>query len=101
MVKVLEDLAGGILVTAPTYRDYQLPELKGAIDKYLVGRKGMSAEKRLRILDLIRRLIPAEREIICLHGEGSPMAERMTIFMEGRKVIAACRKLVEELAGVS
>lgn len=101
VVKILEDLAGGILVTAPTYRDYQLPELKGAIDRYLVGRKGMSAEKRLRILDLIRRLIPAEREIICLHGEGSPMAERMTIFMEGRKVIAACRKLVEELAGVS
>lgn len=101
VVKIVEDLAGGILVTAPTYRDYQLPELKGVIDKYLIGKKGVSAEKRMRILDLIRRLIPAERETICLHGEGSPIAERMTIYMEGRKVITACRKLVEELAQIT
>jgi 4-hydroxybutyryl-CoA dehydratase / vinylacetyl-CoA-Delta-isomerase len=101
VIKIIEDLAGGILVTAPTYRDYAHPELRGVIDKYLVGTKGVSAEKRLRILDLIRRLIPAEREIICLHGEGSPMAERMTIFMEGRRAIAASKKLVEELAGAS
>ncbi len=98
IVKNIQDLAGGILVTAPTHLDYMLPELKGAIDKYLVGKKGIKAEKRLRILDLIRRLLEAERETVCLHGEGSPMAERMTIFMEGRRVIADCKKLVEELA---
>ena len=52
----------------------------------------------MRLLDLIRRIIPAERETICLHGEGSPMAERMTIFMEGRHTIAECLKMVEEQA---
>ncbi|MFH1138840.1 MAG: 4-hydroxyphenylacetate 3-hydroxylase N-terminal domain-containing protein [Pseudomonadota bacterium] len=100
MVKIIEDLAGGALVTSPTYKDYQLPELKGYIDKYMGAKADVSAENRMRMLDLIRRLIPAERETICLHGEGSPMAERMTIFMEGRRTLAECRKLVEKLAGI-
>jgi 4-hydroxybutyryl-CoA dehydratase/vinylacetyl-CoA-Delta-isomerase len=100
MVKTIQDLAGGALVTAPTYKDYQVPELTDHIDKYMGGAGNTTTENRLRILDLIRRLIPAERETICLHGEGSPMAERMTIYLEGRDVIAACKRLVEELAEV-
>lgn len=98
IVKLIQDLAGGALVTAPTYKDYQVPELKPFIDKYMVAQKDTSAEKRMRMLDLIRRIIPAENETICLHGEGSPMAERMTIFMEGRRTLAECRKLVETQA---
>jgi 4-hydroxybutyryl-CoA dehydratase/vinylacetyl-CoA-Delta-isomerase len=98
MVKTIEDLAGGALVTSPTFKDYQVPELQGYIDKYMGGKPGITAEKRMRLLDLIRRIIPAERETICLHGEGSPMAERMTIFMEGRRTIAECLKMVEEQA---
>lgn len=100
MVKIIQDLAGGALVTAPTYKDYQVPELRDYIDKYMSGPQDVSAEKRTRMLDLIRRLIPAERETICLHGEGSPMAERMTIFMEGRRTLAQCKKLVEKLAEI-
>jgi 4-hydroxybutyryl-CoA dehydratase/vinylacetyl-CoA-Delta-isomerase len=101
MIKIVQDLAGGALVTAPTYKDYQLPELREYIDKYMSGPSNISAEKRMRMMDLIRRLTPSERETICLHGEGSPMAERMTIFMEGRRTLAQCKKLAEELAEVS
>ncbi len=100
IVKIVEDLAGGLLVTAPTYKDYQLPELRPDIDKYLQGVSTVSTENRLRMLDLIRRITTAELETICLHGEGSPMAERMTIFMEAGKVIDDCQKLVEEMAEV-
>ncbi|MBI9086871.1 MAG: hypothetical protein JEZ11_24965 [Desulfobacterales bacterium] len=98
MVKIIQDLAGGALVTAPTYKDYRVPELQGYIDKYMCAKKGVSAEQRMRLLDLIRRIIPAENETICLHGEGSPMAERMTIFMEGRRTLAQCMKMVEAQA---
>lgn len=100
VVKIVEDLAGGLLVTAPTYKDFQLPELRGYIDKYLSAKKGISTEQRLRMFDLIRRMTGADLETICLHGEGSPMAERMTIFMEAQKVMAHCRALVEEMAGI-
>jgi 4-hydroxybutyryl-CoA dehydratase/vinylacetyl-CoA-Delta-isomerase len=100
VVKNIQDLAGGLLVTAPTYKDYQLPELQGYIDKYLGARKEFSTEQRLRMFDLIRRLTSADLETICLHGEGSPMAERMTIYMEARQVMAECKKLAEEMAGI-
>ncbi|MBI9077090.1 MAG: hypothetical protein JEZ02_16895 [Desulfatibacillum sp.] len=99
IVKIIQDLAGGALVTSPTYKDFQVPELKGYIEKYMVAKKGVSGEQRMRMMDLIRRIIPAENETICLHGEGSPMAERMTIFMEGKRTLAQCMKMVEAQAG--
>jgi 4-hydroxybutyryl-CoA dehydratase/vinylacetyl-CoA-Delta-isomerase len=98
VVKIVQDLAGGLTVTAPSYKDYQLPELQADIDKYLQGVKEVSTENRLRMFDLIRRITSADLETICLHGEGSPMAERMTIFMEAGKVLAECKQLVEEMA---
>ena len=97
---LLGNLAGGLIVTAPSYRDYQLPEMQADIDKYLQGVKEVSAENRLRMFDLIRRITSSDLETICLHGEGSPMAERMTIFMEAGKVLAGCRQLVEEMAQI-
>jgi 4-hydroxybutyryl-CoA dehydratase/vinylacetyl-CoA-Delta-isomerase len=100
VVKIVQDLAGGLLVTAPTYKDYQRPELREDIEKYLVGNRNVSAENRLRMFDLIRRITKADLETICLHGEGSPIAERMTIFMEAGKVLKDCRKLVEEMAQI-
>ncbi len=100
IVKIVQDLAGGIVVTAPTYKDYQRPELHDAIDKYLMANKDISTENRLRMVDLIRRITSADLETICLHGEGSPMAERMTIFMEAGKVLKECQNLVEEMAEI-
>ena len=64
VVKIVEDLAGGLLVTAPTYKDYQRPELHDDIDKYLVGNKNISAENRLRMFDLIRKITKADLETI-------------------------------------
>jgi 4-hydroxybutyryl-CoA dehydratase/vinylacetyl-CoA-Delta-isomerase len=100
VVKIVQDLAGGLTVTAPSYKDYQLPELNADIDKYLQGVKEVSTENRLRMYDLIRRITTADLETICLHGEGSPMAERMTIFMEAGRVLTECKQVVEELAQV-
>lgn len=100
VVRNIQDLAGGILVTAPTYKDYQRPELHDFIDKYLIADKQTSTENRLRMLDLIRRITSADLETICLHGEGSPMAERMTIFMEAKQVMKQTKILVEEMAQV-
>ncbi|UCG09073.1 MAG: hypothetical protein JSV83_10650 [Desulfobacterales bacterium] len=101
VVKIVQDLAGGLVVTAPSYRDYQLVEMQADIDKYLQGVKEVSTENRLRMFDLIRRITSSDLETICLHGEGSPMAERMTIFMEAGKVLAECKQLVEEMAQVT
>jgi len=52
------------------------------------------------MFDLIRRLTAGDLETICLCGEGSPYAERMTIHIEARKVIARCKALAEGMAGI-
>jgi 4-hydroxybutyryl-CoA dehydratase/vinylacetyl-CoA-Delta-isomerase len=100
VVKIIQDLAGGLLVTAPTYKDYQLPELQDDLDKYLSAKAGYPAEQRLRMFDLIRRISGADRETIALHGEGSLQAQRMTILAEARQVIDQCRKMVEQQAEI-
>jgi len=100
VVKIVQDLAGGLLVTAPTYKDFQVPELEGDIQKYLEAKAGIPAETRLRMFDLIRRLTGADRETIALHGEGSLQAQRMTILAEARRTIDECKKMVEEQAEV-
>ncbi len=52
------------------------------------------------MFDLIRRLTGADRETIALHGEGSLQAQRVTILLEARKTIEACRKMVQEQAEI-
>lgn len=100
IVKIIQDLAGGLLVTAPTYKDYQLPELHDDIKKYLGGAAGVPTEDRLRMFDLIRRITGADRETIALNGEGSLQAQRLTIYLEAKKEIAECKKLVEAQAEI-
>ena len=100
VVKILQDLAGGLLVTAPTYQDYQNPELQEDIKRYMKGKAEVPAENRLRMLDFIRRITQSETETIALHGEGSLQAERMTIYGEAGKELSKCKKITRELAGI-
>lgn len=99
-VKVVQDMSGGLLSTAPTYRDFQNPALADHIKKYLVGRKGVSAEARLRMLQLIRRHASAEMEVLAIHGEGSLEAERMMILAESFGELQRCKRLAEQEAGI-
>jgi 4-hydroxybutyryl-CoA dehydratase/vinylacetyl-CoA-Delta-isomerase len=99
-VKAVEDIAGGLLITAPTYKDYQNPDTADYIKKYLGGTAGVSAESRLRMLQLIRRLLGLETEVLAVHAEGSLQAQRMTIFFETRSEIKQYKKWVEKAAGI-
>ena len=100
VVRIIQDLAGGLLVTAPTYKDFKNPDLHDDIKKYLGANATVSTEKRLKMFDLIRRLTSADLETIALHGEGSPFGQRMTVLMEARQMIRKCKKIAEELAEV-
>lgn len=101
IVEIVQDLAGGLLVTAPTYQDYRHPDVHADIDKYLGAAAGVPTESRLRMFDLIRRITGADRETIALHGEGSLQAQRMTIYAEARKVLADCKRMVEAQADIA
>ena len=82
----VQDLAGGLLVTAPGEGDLKNPETRKYIDHYLGGREGVTAEQRLRTLNLISDLTTGEfggyQAVLAIHAEGSLEAEKLTILRE-------------------
>lgn len=85
-VRVLQDLAGGLAITAPSERDYRNPEVQDAIDRYLAGAKQVPAEWRLRLFHLIRDLTASDfggyNLVVTLHGEGSLQTQLLTTYRE-------------------
>jgi len=56
IVRLAEDIAGGLMVTAPSEADLRDPKLGPYIDKYLRGVNAVSTENRLRILRLVENM---------------------------------------------
>jgi 4-hydroxybutyryl-CoA dehydratase/vinylacetyl-CoA-Delta-isomerase len=96
--KLIQDIAGGLLVTAPTYRDWQNPKTRGYIEKYLGGKAEISTEDRLRMFQIIRHALSAESEVVAIHAEGSLAAQRMTILAEAMSDIQECKQRAIALA---
>jgi 4-hydroxybutyryl-CoA dehydratase/vinylacetyl-CoA-Delta-isomerase len=103
ITKIIEDLSGGLLTTAPTYADWQNSQLRAFIEKYLGGKADVSAEARLRILQTMRHYpcLGLELDVNNVHAEGSLMAQRLTLYTEARQDLAKYKRLAEVLSGVS
>jgi 4-hydroxybutyryl-CoA dehydratase/vinylacetyl-CoA-Delta-isomerase len=50
ITRLAEDIAGGILVTTPSEKDFKHPEIGKLVDKYLKGDPAYSTEERYRML---------------------------------------------------
>ncbi len=87
IVRLAEDIAGGLMVTAPSEKDFRDPKLGKYVDKYLVGVADVSTENRLRILRLIENLALGTAAVgyrtESMHGAGSPQAQRIMIQRQG------------------
>jgi 4-hydroxybutyryl-CoA dehydratase / vinylacetyl-CoA-Delta-isomerase len=102
-VQHLQELAGGILVTGPGDEDWAGEETRGYLHKYLVGRQGVSAEQRMRMMNFIRDLTASDygayQEVLAIHAEGSLEAEKLQIFRayadsgSARRVMDLARKM--------
>jgi 4-hydroxybutyryl-CoA dehydratase/vinylacetyl-CoA-Delta-isomerase len=79
--RLAQDIAGGIMVTMPSLKDQENPEIGPYVKKYLVGRKGVDSEKRIRILRLIENITLGTGAVSYLtesiHGAGSPQAQKI------------------------
>ena len=86
MVAYLQDISGGVLVTAPGEDDFLNPETRPLIEKYLGGKAGIPTEDRLRLLSMISELTASDfagyQAVLAVHAEGSIEAEKMTIHRE-------------------
>jgi 4-hydroxybutyryl-CoA dehydratase/vinylacetyl-CoA-Delta-isomerase len=74
-VRDIQDVAGGLLVTQPTYRDWKHPELKPYLERYLGGAEPCDAAERLKLFSMLRHLVASDfagwHEVCTIHAEGS------------------------------
>ena len=100
--RLAQDIAGGLMVTLPSEKDFRHPEAGPMLRKYLVGRKGVDIENRMRILRLIENMTMGRNAVGYLtesmHGAGSPQAQRIQIARQMQ--LGYKRNLAKHLAKV-
>jgi 4-hydroxybutyryl-CoA dehydratase/vinylacetyl-CoA-Delta-isomerase len=102
IARLAEDLAGGLMVTMPSEKDLNHPQIGPLVDKYLRGVAEVPTAGRMRILRLIESLTLGTSAVSyrteSMHGAGSPEAQ---VIMIGRlSDLEAKKGLAKRLAGV-
>lgn len=100
--RLAQDIAGGLMVTMPSEKDFRNPVTGPLLKKYLAGRKGVDVENRMRILRLIENMTLGRNAVGYLtesmHGAGSPQAQRIQIARQMQ--LGYKKNLAKNLAGV-
>jgi 4-hydroxybutyryl-CoA dehydratase/vinylacetyl-CoA-Delta-isomerase len=97
-LELVQDCAGGLLVTGPGSEDWQSDEVRPVLQKYLGA--AVPADDRLRVINLISDLTTRDfggyQAVLAVHAEGSIEAEKMQIFRSyaAEEPIAYARQLV-------
>lgn len=103
IVRLAEDIAGGLMVTAPSEKDFRDPKIGKYVEKYLKAVEGVSTEDRLRILRLIENLALGTAAVgyrtESMHGAGSPQAQRIMIARQGN--LEMKKQLAKKIARIS
>lgn len=100
--RLAQDLAGGLVVTLPSEKDFRSEAVGHLLEKYLKGRADVSTENRMRILRLIENMTLGRNAVGYLtesmHGAGSPQAQRIQIARQMQ--LEFKKNLAKELAGI-
>ena len=101
-VAMVQDIAGGLLVTGPGVEDVDSEEIGHYFSHYYGGRAGVGGRERLRAMNFVKDLTSSEyggyQEVLAIHAEGSLEAEKLMISRayDGRRTV----ELVKRMAGV-
>jgi aromatic ring hydroxylase len=93
---LVQECAGGLLVTGPGAEDWASPEVRPVLEKYF--RAAAPAEERLRMLNLIADITSRDfggyHAVLAIHAEGSVEAEKMQILRsyDPRTALARARR---------
>jgi 4-hydroxybutyryl-CoA dehydratase / vinylacetyl-CoA-Delta-isomerase len=100
--RLAQDIAGGLMVTMPSEKDFRSPDTGPLLEKYLKGRKGVSTENRVRVLRLIENMTLGRNAVGYLtesmHGAGSPQAQRIQIARQMQ--LEYKKKLAKHIANI-
>jgi 4-hydroxybutyryl-CoA dehydratase/vinylacetyl-CoA-Delta-isomerase len=102
ITRLAEDIAGGILVTTPSEKDFRHPKIGKYIDKYLKADPAYSTEDRYRMLTLIHAMcfgvVAPSYHTESMHGAGSPQAQK--IMIERETDMEAKQRFARNIAGI-
>ncbi|MGC2872121.1 4-hydroxyphenylacetate 3-hydroxylase family protein [Ihubacter sp. mB4P-1] len=110
IVRLAEDIAGGLMVTMPSEKDFNSATVAGRngetigeiCNKYFAGRPEVSTEDRMRILRFLENICLGASAVgyrtESLHGAGSPQAQRIMIGRQGN--IQGKKELAKRIAGI-
>lgn len=111
IVRLAEDIAGGLMVTMPSQADFRsdltVPTKSGMTlgewtTKFFAGAEGVPTENRMRILRFLENICLGAAAVgyrtESMHGAGSPQAQRIMIARQGN--IAAKKELAKVIAGI-
>ncbi len=103
IARLAQDIAGGLLVTMPSEKDFEHPEIGPYLDKFLRGVASYTTDERCRMLRLMENLTlgPGAAAYLTesMHGAGSPQAQR--IMLARLAGLEEKTRLAKKLAGIS
>jgi 4-hydroxybutyryl-CoA dehydratase/vinylacetyl-CoA-Delta-isomerase len=111
IARLAEDVAGGLMVTMPSERDFKSNtpvgrkgETIGEIcESFFGGKDGVKTENRMRVLRFLENICLGSAAVgyrtESLHGAGSPQAQRIMIARQGS--FEAKKKLAKKIAGIT
>ena len=110
IVRLAEDIAGGLMVTMPSEKDFKSDEVVGRngetigeiCDKYFAATDICSTEDRMRVLRFLENICLGSSAVgyrtESMHGAGSPQAQRIMIQRQGD--IQGKKQLAKDIAGI-
>lgn len=85
-IRNIQDIAGGMLVTQPTYQDWKHEELNPYLQKYMGGAGSFTAEERMKLMSMLHHMVASDfsgwHEVCTIHAEGSFAAQKMMLLAE-------------------
>lgn len=110
IVRLAEDIAGGLMVTMPSEKDFKSETIAGRngetigdfCNKFYAGNGTCSTEDRMRVLRFLENICLGAAAVgyrtESMHGAGSPQAQRIMIARQG--AIESKKQLAKAIAGI-
>jgi 4-hydroxybutyryl-CoA dehydratase/vinylacetyl-CoA-Delta-isomerase len=102
LARMAQEIAGGIVVTIPSEKDFRDPKIGKWVEKYMKGVPEVSSEERMRVLRLIESLTLGLSAVCYLpesmHGAGSPQAQKIMIARQTN--MSSKKRAAKRLCGV-
>lgn len=101
-VEAVPDMAGGLLLTLPSARDWESPATRPCLERCVAGSPRMPTEQRLKAMRMARDVVASDSgtvwEVTTVHAKASLAAERLATYREAE--LDRFRKVAARTAGV-